>query len=248
MADYRFKPRERWAVFTMHGGKCWQCSRPIDLKSMQVDHIIPENHGLSPEKYSAVLADFLLPATFNLNSYENWLPACGPCNSSKGAMIFDASPMIQKFLQKAREKASQARALEAEAISERKIANALRVIEQSAEDEAFNLDLIKPLVMKYAVHNMDAAKALLAEIEGSVVEFQTFGHEVHLARPELRITPFYSVLYKRGDVEIVRTPRGVGYRSAAANPHSSYFCGHCGSNGPWNGAICLTCGHMDDGD
>ncbi len=27
------------------------------------------------------------------------------------------------------------------------------------------------------------------------------------------------------------------------NPHISYLCPYCGSYGPWNGIICLTCGH-----
>jgi hypothetical protein len=36
----------------------------------------------------------------------------------------------------------------------------------------------------------------------------------------------------------------VGYTGA----NNIMRCGHCGSHGPWNGARCLTCGMLDDGD
>lgn len=39
---------------------------------------------------------------------------------------------------------------------------------------------------------------------------------------------------------------GVGYSVTGENIHPSYFCGICGSPGPWNGARCLNCGGFSD--
>ncbi|OWV66097.1 hypothetical protein ATY75_10855 [Rhizobium sp. N122] len=46
----RFTAIERWVGFSVHGKKCYIDSHPIDLLSMQVDHIIPEFLLAEPER------------------------------------------------------------------------------------------------------------------------------------------------------------------------------------------------------
>jgi hypothetical protein len=43
LSVYNFSPAERYAVWTAHGEKCYICTRPIDLKTMEVDHLVPES-------------------------------------------------------------------------------------------------------------------------------------------------------------------------------------------------------------
>ncbi|MEE1569438.1 MAG: hypothetical protein V1255_05940, partial [Alphaproteobacteria bacterium] len=61
---------QRFAIYVTHGERCYLCYAPIDLKTMQVDHIIPESLLKAPEKLAQVLHEFGLPADFNINSYN----------------------------------------------------------------------------------------------------------------------------------------------------------------------------------
>lgn len=103
-----FTSAERYAVFTVHNEKCYMCGEPLDLLSMEVDHVIPETLLDAPEQLESVLTEYNLPAGFNLQSFANWLPACGPCNNRKRSCVFKATTRIQLDLDIAGEKAGQA--------------------------------------------------------------------------------------------------------------------------------------------
>jgi len=113
MEKYNFSPFERFAVFLCHGERCYMCSCPLDLKTMEVDHVIPESLQNDPARLADVLASFSRPTTFSLNSYENWMPSCRPCNGKKLALVFEPTPLIQAVLQKAASKAGEAASLAA---------------------------------------------------------------------------------------------------------------------------------------
>ena len=126
MSAYTFGPAERAAIYSVHRERCYLCGKPLTLKTMEVDHIIPEALLLEPARLSTVLASLGRAPGFRLNSFENWLPACGPCNNEKGQMVFEPSPIVQVQLQKAAAKAHDVAALVAETVSERKTWNALK--------------------------------------------------------------------------------------------------------------------------
>ena len=76
---------------------------------MAVDHVLPE-HLLDDETaLKEALALFGLPSDFDLNSFENWLPAHGPCNNRKHDHVFRPTPLIQVCIDQARENADKAR-------------------------------------------------------------------------------------------------------------------------------------------
>jgi len=54
MAKYSFNSVERFTVYITYGEKCYICAAPVDLQSMQVDHIIPESLGSVAVSSSAV--------------------------------------------------------------------------------------------------------------------------------------------------------------------------------------------------
>ncbi|TPK36362.1 HNH endonuclease signature motif containing protein [Mesorhizobium sp. B2-5-3] len=244
MSDYSFSAAERWAVYKIHGEQCYLCRKPIDLRSMQVDHIIPEYLLNDSDHLSKCLDSYGLPSNFNLNSYENWMPACASCNNKKSSDVFEPTPIFQIILQNATAKADQARKAATEAVSSAALTRALNAVERSAADETLDIELLKPLILAYAKARPKAMKALITEVDSHIIEFKL----EFAAPPEFRITPFYKVLYTSGAIRIVQTPWGTGYVPTEENPHSSFYCGHCGSKGPWNGARCLSCGMLDDGD
>lgn len=133
MSQYRFSITQRYAIFLVHGMKCYLCGVPLDFASMVVDHVVPEHLLATPTLLDAVKSELGLPASFNLNSFENWLPACGPCNTRKAARQFRPSLLIQAEMQRLAEKADEARRVWGEVISTRRVSIALGELERALE-------------------------------------------------------------------------------------------------------------------
>lgn len=163
---------ERHAIFTVHGEKCYMCNAPLTLQTMQIDHVIPQALLDEPDLLAKVLAELGRPADFDVNSYENMLPACGPCNSAKSDIIWESSPRIQLHLQKAKAKAADVEALAAKTISQRDIASALNTLERAHEDGKLPPDSIKVLW-----------------------RYQTKVREPEQATAPLRLTPSIRIIY-----------------------------------------------------
>ena len=226
MDKRRFTPFERFAVYVTHNEKCYLCSHPLDLLTMEVDHVIPESLLGNPKRLIEVVRLLGRPDGFDVNSYENWLPACRGCNGRKLVEIFDPTPLIQIFLQRAQRKAQEAAQLAAKAVTQRKIATALNVLQRADERGELAEDtkiLLKPLV-----------------------EFQRANRAEESARSSVRLTPLYVVLAEERDFQIIHGPYGIGRKSTAANRDPSWDCSSCGSIGAWSGARCVICGAMDE--
>ena len=65
LSKYRFKPSERYAVFTVHGEICYLCRKPVDMATFQVDHIIPESLESKKETLKKALDSYGLDGSFN---------------------------------------------------------------------------------------------------------------------------------------------------------------------------------------
>ncbi len=222
MGKYKFNPCERYAVFTAHGEKCWLCRKPLDLASMQVDHIVPESLADKPQELAHVLRDLGLPGDFDLQSHENWLPICGPCNLTKLAEVFEPTPLIQLCLRKARDKASRARELEAELVRHREVAEAWNIIERAA-----------------------LAGSLAKNIENAIGEFGAFSvpkREPELANEPLRLAPLIQILSEENGIRIAKGPYGTGGGPINPTPAAMCSCGHA----LFSGARCVVCGEMGD--
>jgi hypothetical protein len=223
MSSYAFSAHERYAVFTVHGEKCYLCGTPLDLLTMQVDHVIPESLLDRPERLSQVLAALGRPAGFSLNSYENWMPACGPCNRRKLDTAFDPSPIVQIVLQRAAARSTAAREAEAKTVTSAQLSRAVNLIQRMAREgplDTSTLAILRPLV-----------------VDGDVLRT-----EANRGTP-VRILPMFSVLSDDGNIKIVKGPYGVG--GGPSNPSPQMRCPSCG-NAAFNGARCVMCGAMDD--
>jgi 5-methylcytosine-specific restriction endonuclease McrA len=223
MSTYKFSPAERAAIYSTHGEKCYLCGVPLNLKTMEVDHVIPESLLERPDKLNAALDALGLPSNFGINSFANWLPACGLCNRTKTDVVFEPAPIVKIVLQKAAAKASAAEKLASKTVSDRKIANALNDLERAHEDGKLDNETIQVLG-----------------------NFVFRNRQPDLAGQPIRLTPLYEVLSEENGIQIIRGPYGVGGRSAAANAHSSFGCPNCGSIAAWNGPRCVICGGIND--
>lgn len=224
---------------------------PIDFSSMEVDHIIPESLPADPDEYTRVLASFGLDVTFDVNSFENWLPSCRRCNGQKSDTTFTALPIIAVQLDRAARKAEKARKTAAQTVSDKKLGDALGVVERALTLSDLPATKVQPLVAIYLQDHPEVVRAMLEDLDARNNGISRTDLSFMFEAPpllELRLTPFARVLYTIGRAEIVATPHGVGYRPTGSNIDASYYCGHCGSLGPWSGARCLTCGYLSEND
>jgi hypothetical protein len=226
MSKYTFSSAERFAIYVTHGERCYMCSTPVDLKSMQVDHLIPEDLLAKREELASVIHSFALASDFNLNTFSNWMPSCAPCNRKKLATIFNPSPIIQLVLQQAAAKSEQAKALSEKTVSKRRITNALNVLKMA--DEAGEL-----------------SEELKQELQ-PLIEYQIQERLPELQDQPIQLMPLYEVVSEANGIKIVKGRFGVGARPAGNNVHSSFNCPGCGTSGAWSGARCVVCGEMSD--
>lgn len=72
----RWTAEEREAVYHKTGGFCAYCGRPITMREMQIDHVVPIKFQDREE--------------IDLNAMDNLLPACRSCNHYKDTMSVEA--------------------------------------------------------------------------------------------------------------------------------------------------------------
>jgi 5-methylcytosine-specific restriction endonuclease McrA len=227
MSGYRFTPAERYAIYTVHGATCYLNGEPLYLKTMWVDHVLPRSLAADPKRLLECLREYNLPADFRLDSYENWLPACGPCNNAKGKDPFRPTPILQRHLDRAISKAAKVKALAESVLSDQAISKALNMIEQALSARQIDVSVLEPLFSQYV---------------------REAGLEQKEAPLELRVDPSWKVVCNAGTYRIVSTQWGAGYVPNGESVDTSFYCGNCGSLGPWNGARCMTCGHLIQDD
>jgi hypothetical protein len=192
---------------------------------MQVDHVIPESLLGEPTKLADALASFGLPATFELQSFENWLPSCSRCNGQKRAHVFEPTLLVQLQLAEARRKAPRAAELASKSLSRQSVSRNWNTVLRAFQ----------------AGELPDDIRAAILEFAG---ELQSAREPSVCAEP-LRLTPLLQVLRDDGRVRILRGPYGIGISPAnLAGADSSWRC-VCG-NSACNGPRCVACGNMDD--
>ena len=225
MTKHQFTPTERFAVFVTHGEKCYMCNHPLDLMSMEVDHVIPESLLTTAQRLAKVLHLLGRSKQFEVNSYANWLPSCRSCNGIKRNVIFHPSPLIQLQLQKAERLATKASAFALQSVSTKNISKALNVLQRASTNGELTDDA------------KSALKPLILFLQDSRPT-ETVGNPV-------RLTPLYMVLAEDESFQTVQGQFGVGRRSTSLNRDPSWNCAYCGSVAAWNGARCVICGQLD---
>lgn len=226
MSKYTFSSAERFAIYVTHGERCYMCSKPIDLKSMQVDHVIPEDLLSKEGELAAVIHSFALASDFNLNSFSNWMPSCAPCNRRKLTTVFTPSPIIQVVLQQAAEKSEQANILSEKTVTKRKIINALNILKMANEAGELSEDVKQELQ--------------------PLIEYQIQERLPELQDQPIQLMPLYEVISEISGIRVVKGRFGVGSRPIENDVHSSFSCPGCGASGAWSGARCVVCGEMSD--
>ncbi len=192
LSEYQFTQHQRFAVFTVHGPKCYINNCPIDMQTMEIDHVIPEFLAADRVRLDHVIADLGLPSNFDVNSYENWLPSCRKCNGQKRDMIFKPSLLLQRHLQVAAKKAAKARELEQEAVTKIALGRAINTICRAVEGQTISQEALVPLIEAIKQHNPELVKGTW-----KIPSFPpgTLGMMIPVHVPaKLRLTPYHTVV------------------------------------------------------
>jgi hypothetical protein len=230
VSKFRFSTAQRYAIFTIHGDRCYLGGEPIDMRGYHVDHVIPESLE-GDARLAQVLKDLGCADDFDINSYENWLPACGPCNVAKRELEFRPSGIVQVALQRAAEKAPLVRAEAETIISDQKLGRALTIVELAHEADSIDEEgwkLLDRLVTRYRSSRAPGSDPDVVRLSSALV------------------LPLYEVLSDNGVIRTVRGPYGVGGGPSPGSAAAASAPGcHCGSV-YFNGARCVLCGSMSD--
>lgn len=221
-----FSASERYAVFTVHGEHCYICREPVNMTGMHVDHVIPEALVSQPGRLRDVLQLLGRSATFDINGFENWMPACPRCNLLKADRVWDPSLLVQLALQIAAERAPEAKQVMLRIVNDRQESRALNGLMRAAQ----------------GTHQEQQVVSLVDQIR-SLLKASRQPSE---ADKPLRVSPLYEVLSEAHGIRLIKGPYGVGGQPTMASPDRSFWCPHCGQLGAWSGARCVICGQMDD--
>ncbi|MFB9739318.1 HNH endonuclease [Streptomyces thermocoprophilus] len=225
----KLSPAERLALFTYWGEQCAWCGRPLFYNEYEVEHVLPKHLLSDAAERARVLAHHGLPADFDLLGIANLVPSCGPCNRTKGRRPPLHAPSITLLLDTARQRTPFIEESAARFLSRNRLDKALAVVE--AVVGAGDLDTA-------VRERLEAA----AEMISTAVR-ETTGQTLNNIHPAL------GSLHDRGRWKEVRPLSGEvafvadGRTGGVIGTHWSWFCDRCGSNGPWNGDVCQTCGH-----
>lgn len=79
----------RLKVYNKYGGKCGYCSKSIEYKNMQVDHIEPQYKKADPLHFGVHI---------DIDCFENLMPSCRRCNRYKRAYDLETFRELMKTL------------------------------------------------------------------------------------------------------------------------------------------------------
>lgn len=203
MSDYVFSDAERWAVFTVQGDACYVCRRPLDLFTMEIDHVLPESLLKKPDLFEQHRKALGLGTDFNINGFENWLPICNGCNKAKSDTVFLPSLLIQRQLQGAKLKSGKARAVADEIPTKRQLARSLGMLLRGISGTPEERELLLPLIQRFAELHPDA----MTLVQSKGVPETRSRHRMGTARvvypvSELRLTPTLTATFVPGGVQL----------------------------------------------
>jgi hypothetical protein len=160
---------------------------------MEVDHILPESLLKDQSALDTALTAFGLPSEFELNSFENWLPAHRRCNAEKGEHIFRPTPIIQVWIDRARKKAEAAREARDTSANRRKIEQAIGSL--CTGENALPDDLLDAVIQHYATANSVPSIVIGQTVDKSRLEWTQGMPTQYVPPKEVRLGPDLIVIF-----------------------------------------------------
>jgi len=224
---HKFSKAERYAVWKTHSAECFWCGEPIVLKHTTVDHIFPESLLDNPQKLEWQIAHYALPKAFDINGFENWVPAHASCNSKKQETIYGKSQVMLSIIERVQRKASQAQKTHDVVVRSQSKSDILGRLEAMIEQQQVTKE---ELVELFAETETEAEQ--VRELADDVIS---------------RLSSRWAIVSVDHNLATASDGRIAGITWVGKQePDSSWQCWNCGFYGPWSGARCLSCGQLSD--
>lgn len=232
----RFSTTESAAVWLAYDGICTLCETPIvDLRTNTIDHVLPESLQSKPVEFEQIRKLYGLPDNFDLNDFENWIPAHSRCNSRKGQLVFEGVQAMAMILARARRMGQKAKGIYHRMLQERDFASAIATLDYQVSSSAPTIGQLSILRQLIETAEINAA-----------------------AEAQLLVDPdrWKVVLIKPWGMVVVTDGKHFGdtiLRSAPEDMKERWECTHCNGYGPWHLDPklhlfnCLTCGYTFHG-
>ena len=228
MKKYKFTNLERLVIWENYDNKCFWCGEPLRFNDTSVDHVIPESLLENPEKLNQVKFLYKLPENFEINNFENWVPAHMKCNSRKGIKIFENSPVMIMILEQLLKKSEKLKT-EYEKLKHRQSKD--KVVGKLVSD----------------LENNTISSDDLIELLKDIIPFENASPVPLLKKNEITHIPedakVLSVDRNNRHIRVVLGNR-AGNVPMDEMPERSWMCDYCHNYGPWNGNQCIICGHF----
>jgi len=217
---YKFTKEQHFAVWEAYEGQCYWCGRPLELKESTVDHVIAEKYEGTPD-LARIKTLYGLDDSFQINDYCNWVLAHMHCNFRKGDDVFGVSPALIACLHDVAKRGARARERcrtilagnrKDKVLGRVGVAIDTGVLKQEDILEKFGLKLVR---------------------------------ETEIELPPgfcLHVPGYWKIMRLEGEIATVSNGERFGRTPVGPEPDYSWLCGNCKEFGPWNGAMCLTCG------
>ena len=228
MEKKKFNLPERYAVWKVLGPNCRWCKTPVEYADCHIDHIIPERLLEEDLLREEVLKKYGLEATFEINSFNNWIPVHPSCNLSKQGQVIEGAPVFLELLSEVKKKVAEISGLCDKWEHQNKTAKLISVIEREAE--LGNID--KTLVTRIFEGINDIIEPVRG-LTGSTIDNQVFYVPSTDAWLVTNTNNGFYTLSKDG-------MSGITPTNPTIDPQ--WLCVNCKHYGPWDGNKCLTCG------
>ncbi|MFA5879104.1 MAG: HNH endonuclease signature motif containing protein [Candidatus Margulisiibacteriota bacterium] len=94
MHKYKLNLIQRKTLYDSYDHKCFFCDELIIFKDLNIDHIIPEKFLSNKDDLKKYLKKIGLKESFEINSYNNWVPCCRKCNLEKGGNLYNKNTIL----------------------------------------------------------------------------------------------------------------------------------------------------------
>lgn len=223
-----FSTAERYAIWKVLGPNCRWCKTPVEYPDCQIDHIIPEKLIEDDVKRKAVLKNYGLKDTFEINFFKNWIPVHPSCNLSKQGQVIEGAPIFLELLREVRKLSKETERICRNWEHQNKTAKLITVIER----EAIKGNIDKTAVSRVFAGINDKMTPIVG-LTGSTIDNKIF---------YVPINETWTVESSSNDFYTLSKDGMIGIAPIDPSTDAKWLCPHCMHYGPWDGNKCLSCG------
>jgi hypothetical protein len=228
MEKKKFSISEKYAIWKVLGPNCRWCKTPVEYADCHIDHIIPERLLEDEEQMKKVFTQYGLDQTFEINSFENWIPVHPSCNLTKQGQVIEGAPIFLELLSTVKKNANRTKEICDKWENQNKTAKLTTVIEREAAKGSIDKTTVTRI---FAGINDDLTPIM--GLTGSTINNQVF----YVPSSET-----WQVKNSDNGFYTLTKDGMTGITPIEPSKDPKWLCSNCKNYGPWDGNNCLSCG------